>query len=249
MFLSPFEIDNKLQVSDIVSKDYRTADVFRRYGIGYCCGGKWPMDIACEMRGIDAGMLKQELETVTRTIQISTRLDFANWDIDFLLDYIINIHHRYLQVTLTETQQMLHEFTGEHIKKFPWLADLEIQFGLLINELLPSITQEEEVIFPYIRQLTHAHKYEEPYAALMIRTLRKPLQQTILKNYQTFTDIVLKIRQLTNTYIPPEKACISHRVMFAKLKELDNDLMQHLYLEQSVLFPRAMDIEKKLMDT
>lgn len=247
LFLQPFEINKKLPVAEIVARDYRTAEVFRKHGIGYCCGGKWPMELACEMRGIDAEKLQAELETATRTIHVSSMLNFADWDMDFLLDYIINIHHRYLKNTLPETRKVLHEFTAEHIKKYPYLADLEKQFDGLTTELLPSIRREEEIIFPYIRHLAHAQRHKEPYAALLIRTLRKPVEETMFRGHHIVTDIILSIRKLTNTYTTPENVCISHKVVIAKLKELDNDLMQHLYLEHSVLFPRALAIEKELL--
>lgn len=247
MFLKPFEINRKALVADIVAKDYRTADVFRKHGIGYCCGGKWPMEIACEMRDIDAVAMQAELEAATRTLHISTQTDFASWSIGFLIEYIVNIHHSYLKKSLSQTQQLLNEFAKEHIKKFPYLVELEKQFDLLIQQLLPSMQREEEVIFPYIRQIAHAHQHKEPYAALFVRTMRKPVEDTMFKGHEIVSDIILSIRQLTNTYTTPENVCISHKVVIAKLKELDNDLMQHLYLEQSVLFPRAMAIEKEVL--
>lgn len=248
MFLQPFEISRKALVADIVAKDYRTAEVFRRHGIGYCCGGKWPMEMACEMRGIDAEKIQAELEAAIRTIHVSTQLDFANWDIDFLIDYINYVHHRYLKKTLPETQLLLGEFAKEHIKKFPYLAELEKQFDLLLQQLLPSLQREEEVLFPYIRQMAHAHQHKEPYAALFIRTMRKPVEETMFKGHETVSSIILSIRELTNIYTTPENVCISHKVVIAKLKELDNDLMQHLYLEQSILFPKAMAIEKEVLN-
>lgn len=247
MFLQPFEINRKSLVADIVAKDYRTAEVFRKHGIGYCCGGKWPMEMACEMRGIDADKIHAELEAATRTIHVSNLIDFADWNIDFLIDYLINIHHRYLKKVLPETQQLLNEFVNEHIKKYPYLEELEKQFDLLIKQLLPSIQREEEVIFPYIRQIAHAHQHKEPYAALFVRTMRKPVEETMFKGHETVSEIILAIRTITNKYTTPENVCISHKVVIAKLKELDNDLMQHLYLEQSVLFPRAMAIEKEVL--
>lgn len=247
MFLKPFEISRKSLVADIVAKDYRTAEVFRKHGIGYCCGGKWPMEIACEMRGIDASAIQAELESAIRTINVSSLLDFADWDIDFLISYLINVHHRYLKKSLPETQKLLKEFAQEHIKKFPYLEDLERQFDLLIKQLMPSMEREEEVLFPYIRQIAHAHRHKESYAALLVRTLRKPVEETMFKGHETVTNIILSIRRLTSQYTTPENVCISHKVVIAKLKELDNDLMQHLYLEQSILFPRAMAIEREVL--
>lgn len=248
MFLQPFEITRKSLVADIVTQDYRTAAIFRKHGIGYCCGGKWPIDMACEMKGVDADKVHMELEAATRIIHVSTQLNFAEWDIDFLINYLINIHHHYLKKSLPETQLMLREFANEHSKKFTYLVALEKQFQLLGQQLFPLMHTEEEVIFPYIRQLAHTYRNKEPFAALFIRTMRKPIEETMLKGHETVTDIILSIRKLTNQYNTPENVCISHKVVIAKLKELDNDLMQHLYLEQSVLFPRSMAIEKEVLN-
>lgn len=247
MFLKTVEINNKSLVADIVAQDYRTVDVFRRHGIGYCCGGKWPLDIACEMQGVDAEKVRLELETATRTIQVSNRLDFTEWDVDFMIDYIINVHHRYLKVTLPETQQVLADFSKEHLKKFSWLADLELQFDLLIKQLMSAARQEEEVLFPYIRQIAHAHQSREPYAALLIRTLRKPVEDNMFKSHKTIAGIIMSIRDITNSYSTAENVCTSHKVVIAKLKELDIDISQHFYLEQSILFPRAIAIEKEVL--
>ena len=234
-------------MADIVALDYRTADVFRKYGIGYCCGGKWPIEIACQMKGVDADKVLRELEVATRNVSLTNHLDFESWNIDFLIDYLINVHHQFLKKMLPATQQLLQEFANEHIKKFPYLADLEKKFDLLIKQLLPSLQQEEEVIFPYIKQLSHAHRHKEPYAALLVRTLRKPVVETMYKGHEVLTDIIFSIRGMTNSYTPPENVCGSHKVVIAKLKELDNDLMQHLYLEQLFLFPRAIAIEKEVL--
>ena len=247
MFLQPFQISRKSLVADIVAGDYRTAEVFRKHGIGYCCGGKWPMEIACEMQDINPVMLQAELELAVRTNQVSNHVDFAECDTEFILDYIINVHHRYLKKSLNTTQEMLADFANEHVKKFTYLNELEIQFDSLVQKLRYDVQQEEEVLFPYIRHLAHAKKHKEPYAALLIKTLRKPIEETMFSSDNSIEEIILSIRNLAGGYEPPEKVCISHKVVLAKLKELDNDLMQHLYLEQSVLFPRAMAFEKELL--
>ncbi|MEO5595076.1 MAG: hypothetical protein ABIR15_04535 [Chitinophagaceae bacterium] len=52
---------------------------------------------------------------------------------------------------------------------------------------------------------------------------------------------------VNNSFLPPENACVSHIVTLSRLKELDNDMMQHIYLENEILFPRALAIERELM--
>lgn len=248
MFLDSLPIDPKLLVSDIVARDYRTAEVFSSYGIGYCCGGKWPLDIACQLRGVDLEMVKTDLETATRNIQLYNQLDYPGWDIDFLINYILNVHHRYINHALPITRESLRDFTKEHLKKFGYLELLEHQLGKLSKLLQLSIQQEEEVLFPYIRHIAHAHKDKESYAALLVKTLRKPIEDILFKNHDIVMEIIVSMRNLTNSYSIPGNACTNHKVVFYRLKELDNDLMQHFYLEQSVLFPKAIAIERELLD-
>ena len=248
MFLKQFEITKDLPVADIVTKDYRTADIFRKHGISYCCAGKHPLQDACDMRGIDADEIKRELEKMTRKVSISPFIDFVDWDIGFLLDYILNVHHVYLDKALPSLQILLRDFVQNHGKKHPYLEELERQFNLLVRSLRSSMAKEEGEIFPYIRQVLHAHKHKEPYAGLFIRTLRKPVEEALFKGHEITANLILSIRQLTQTYTSPENVCLNHKVIIAKLKELDNDLVQHIYLEESVLFPKVLQMEKELLD-
>jgi regulator of cell morphogenesis and NO signaling len=248
MFLQSFEIKRQSTVSDIVSRDFRTAEVFRRHGIPYCCGARWPVEVACEMHGVNLETLKSELQTTMRTIHVSNQTDFTKWETNFLIDYIINIHHHYLKKMLPGTVKALEDFVNEHASKYPYLRDLKKNFDTLSKELMNDIGSDEEVLFPYIRQLAHAHKHNEPYAALFIKTLRKPVDEIMFKSHAHITGLMMKIRELTDSYNPPVNACVSHKVVLAQLKELDNDLMQHLFLEESILFPRALKIENEVLN-
>jgi len=248
MFLKTFDINNNSSVTDIVEYDYRTADIFRKYGISYCCGGKWSLEMACQVVGVELDKIREELESSIRSLQVSTQLDFEKWDVVFLIDYIVNIHHGYLKKTIPELKELIREFVKEHLKKFSYLPELERMIDLLAKKIMPSMQQEEDVIFPYIRQIAHAHKHQEPYAALFIRTLRKPVEEIMFKGHESVMNIIDTIRKLTKNYSIPEKTCTSHKVVFGKLKEMDNDLMQHLYLEDKILFPQVLTIEKELLN-
>ncbi|HUR65306.1 MAG TPA: DUF542 domain-containing protein [Chitinophagaceae bacterium] len=240
-------ITDKSFVSDIVADDYRTADVFRKHGISYCCGGKWPLFMVCETNGLDVKKIQEELEMATRTMVISNLIDFTAWDTSLLIGYITGVHHNYLKASLPQTRQMLAEFVEEHRKRFPHLDDLEMKFRLLDKQLRTVMEMEENVLFPYIKQLDNAYRAEESYAVLLVRTLRKPVDDLII-SHKKISELILLIRGLTDHYIPPSNACISHKVVMSKLKELDTDLEQHLYLEGAVLFARTTAIEKELLD-
>ncbi len=241
-------IDQNLLVSDIVSNDYRTADVFRKHGIDFCCGGKWSLKMVCETKNLDIAIIKKELEEAIRIIHLPNTLRFDEWNIDFLTDYIINVHHQYLRKALPEAKDFLVNFVAGHQKKFPYLPDLLNVFVELSNEMFPHLQQEEIIIFPYITQIAHAYNSKESYAGLLVRTLRKPVENVMQHEHESVNKSLHQMRQLTNHYALPEDACVSHKVAFLKLLEIDNDLVQHMYLENDILFPRAIAMEKELLE-
>jgi regulator of cell morphogenesis and NO signaling len=247
MFLNQYSINENSFISDIVTHDYRTADVFRRYGIEYCCGGKWTLEAVCMMKGIDLVQIKKELEQAIRNIQVSNFLRFDEWPVDFLSDYIVNVHHNYLKQTMPEVRKMLRSFVEEHVKKYPYLRELESAFLQLNREVFPHMNQEEEILFPYIKQIYHAYTSRESYASLLVRTLRKPVEEVMAKEHESAIKHLQKFRTLSGDYTPPVNACVSHKVTLAKLRELDNDLSQHIHLENNILFPKAIAIEKDLL--
>jgi regulator of cell morphogenesis and NO signaling len=241
-------IDQNLLVSEIVNNDYRAADVFRRYGIDFCCGGKWPLKAVCDSRNLDIATIKKELEEAVRTIHLPNTLNFEQWDIDFLSDYIVNVHHEYLREALPEARDYLVNFMEGHQKKYPYLVDLLRIFTALCKEMIPHLEEEENIIFPYIRQIAHAYHSNESYAGLLVRTLRKPVENVMHHEHESVNRSLRQMRQLTDHYTPPEGACISHKVTLSKLLEIDDDLIQHIHLENDILFPRAIAMEKELLE-
>ena len=247
MFLTAFEIRDDSLVTDIVLQDYRSSGIFRKHGIEYCCGGRIPLQTACEIRGLDLNSIKKELSDTLRVIQVSSSVNFNGWDTDFLIDYIIHVHHASLVRSFPDIVESLERFVKGHLSKYPYLGELVEFVCRLRDNLLPQMEQEEQIIFPYIKQITHAYKNNESYASLLVRTLRKPVESSMNREQVNTKKYLHKIRELTGCYTPPPNACISHKVSFSQLKELDNDLMQHLFLENEILFPKALQMERELL--
>ena len=148
MFLKSHTINGASFVTDIVTNDYRTAEIFRKYGIEFCCGGKWPLEMVCHTKNIDIRILTKELEEASRNVQLPNSLPFKEWDIDFLADYIVHVHHHYLKDQLPEIKETLRKFAEEHQEKYFYLKELEKTFLQLYNEMLPHLQQEKKLFFP-----------------------------------------------------------------------------------------------------
>ncbi|OPZ17070.1 MAG: Iron-sulfur cluster repair protein YtfE [Bacteroidetes bacterium ADurb.BinA245] len=247
MYLEKQKLNRNLTISEIVNKDYRTADVFKKHGIEYCCGGSLPFFEACSLKGIDEKLISHELEIAMADTNTSNTINFSLWDTDFLIDYIVMVHHQYLKTALPQVKYYVDEFVANHQNKFSYLPELKETIDQLAKTFAPHMQQEEEVIFPYIRQLHHAFSSKEPYVRLLVRTMRKPIDVIMESEHHSTSQTLLRLSELTGDYTPPPNACTSHKVTFAKLNEVANDLSRHVYLEMDILFPRAIAMEKELL--
>lgn len=247
MSLENINFNESSFVTEIVTQDYRAADVFLKYGIDFCCGGKLPLEMACKARDLDAATVLKELRHALRKTSSNIIFEFDDWGLDFLADYILNIHHRYLEKALPEANEYVNRFLLGHRKKYPELAELEIIMKKMMKEIPPHMKKEEEIIFPYIKQIYHAFQHKESYASLLIRTLRKPVEEVMQGEHEAVGKQLHRMREITNNYTLPEKPCVTHRVTFSKLQELDINLVQHIHLENNILFPKAIAMEKKLL--
>ncbi|MGZ3910794.1 MAG: DUF542 domain-containing protein [Flavisolibacter sp.] len=233
-------------ISEMVRSDYRTADVLNKHGINYCCGGNITLAEACTARNIDPVILEEELAQATKTIHLPNSLPYEQWSIDFLIEYIINIHHAYLKQTLPVLEATLVSFVSSHQKQYRELTEVQQTFQTLLPLLSLHQQQEEDIIFPYIRQLANAYRRKESYGSLFVRTLRKPLGR-LEAEFNRVGQLLEQLRSLTHYYIFPENACTRHRVVFQKLQEFDGDLVQHRHLESHYLFPKAIRLEEALL--
>jgi regulator of cell morphogenesis and NO signaling len=234
-------------VSEIVRSDYRTAEVFKQYGINYCCGGQVSLAEACMIKGIDYKTVEERLCNATRNIYVNNALQFYNWKTDFLIDYIINVHHAYLEATIPALKSVMLSFIDGHKKKFPELDKILIAFTGLTSILLLQNKHEEEVTFPYIKQLDNTHRRKEVYGNLFVRTLRKPLGNFEKEN-NTIRKLLEELQLVANGYQFPSNACTNHQVIYHRLKEFHGDLVQHKHLENNILYPKAIALEKDLLE-
>lgn len=234
-------------VSQIVQTDYRMADVFQKWGINFCCAGNQPLADACSSQNINPAEVQADMQRAAKTVRLSNALPFAQWPLPFLVDYLVYVHHGYVRQTLPALQETLSTYVAGHLKKYPYLFDVERAFRDLATELLEKMRFEEESIFPYARQVSHTFERQEVYGPLFVRTLRKPLDEVVRTGHNRLVALQVSLRTLTNHYVFAADVCTNHRVIYHKLKEFDDDLTQHNHLENEILFPKVLEMEKSLL--
>jgi regulator of cell morphogenesis and NO signaling len=240
--------DFDIPISELVQQDYRMADVFKKHQLSFCCSREILLKSACEARKLDYELVVNELQDATRNIQVSNSLPFGEWKTDFLIDFISNIHHEYIYRVMPVLKNSLQSFALGHQKNYPEFTAVAQLFEKLSVILFLHNTHEDEIIFPYIKQIDTAYRRKEPYGNLFVRTLRKPLNN-IEREHVQILELLKGLKTMTQKFTIPEKACVSFGVLYKKLEEFYNNLMQHKYLEHKILFPKALAIEQNLLQT
>ncbi|HEV7333008.1 MAG TPA: DUF542 domain-containing protein [Flavisolibacter sp.] len=234
-------------VSQIVRNDYRTADVFKKYGINYCCGGDLPLEEACALHKIDKTVLEEDLEQATRNFALPSSTAFAQWPLAFLIDYITHVHHGYIRNVLPSLKSLMNSYVPGHLKKFPHLAAVQETFNHLASEVEEHTAREEESIFPYVKQIINTYNRKEVYGNLFVRTMSKPLADMVKVEHGRIAIHLKHLRELTGNYSFVPDACTNYQVLYNKMKEFDADMVQHKHLENNILFPRVLEMEKSLL--
>jgi regulator of cell morphogenesis and NO signaling len=231
-------------IGQIVANDYRTAAVFKKYEIDFCCNGNRLLQDVCKQQSLKYADILDELQ---RKIAASTKsvFDYANWDIDFLADYVVQQHHKYVEAKIKEIQPYLTKICEVHGKMHPELFDIKSLFEESAEDLGKHLKKEELILFPFIKTLV-AHKREKLPAKIPdFETVENPIAM-MHQDHDDEGERFRQIAKLSNNYTPPVDACNTYKVAFGLLQEFEADLHLHIHLENNILFPKAIQLEKEI---
>ncbi|MEZ5022535.1 MAG: iron-sulfur cluster repair di-iron protein [Chitinophagales bacterium] len=232
------------QIGQIVADDYRTASVFKNYGIDFCCNGNRSIQEACEKKGLAYDKIILELESVAINNSSDTT-DYSTWPLDLLADYVEKKHHRYVENRIPELKAYLSKIRKVHGDRHPELIEIEEQFNASAGDLTMHMKKEEIMLFPYIRKMVTTPKNSKNGEAPHFGTVKNPIQM-MMHEHNVEGDRFRKISELSDNYNPPKDACNTYKVAFSMLKEFEDDLHLHIHLENNILFPKAIEMEQKL---
>jgi regulator of cell morphogenesis and NO signaling len=211
------------RVGEIAAHHPMSTRVFDRHGIDFCCGGGIALRQACDRRGLDTPQILAEIEAATSSDDAS--LD--RWDeasVEDLIHHIVDAYHVPLREELPRLELMAQKVVRVHGDKDPErFASLLETFLQLQSELEDHLQREEEVLFPAILQ--HAAR-----SSIAI--------EPFVDDHSAAGQALARLRELTDGYRAPAKACNTWRALWHGLEELEKSLHHHIHLENNVLFPK-----------
>lgn len=226
---------SKKPVGEIVAEDYRTAQVLRSYGLDFCCGGGKTLEKACSSKKVEVDLVISELESLNKVKE--TEDNYNEWSLDFLADYIVNNHHSYVRKMLPELAFYAEKVSRVHGDRDPELNEIRELVYVLQKEMMVHLQKEEEDLFPQIKDLVRESKKG---------SVKEAIVEALEDEHDSAGELMAQIETLTKGFNPPSSACSSYRVLFQNLEGFQNDLHKHVHLENNILFPKALKMERSL---
>lgn len=212
-------------LADLATAHPGASRVFHRYGLDFCCGGRRPLTDVCRERGLDETEIVDAIERESAADATKIRWDTA--PISELVAFIVSRYHDRLRTELPELIALAYKVENRHADKATCPRGLADHLVEVRDNVVMHLAKEERVLFPLILDG-------------MGRMASGPIR-VMEQEHDDHRENLLRTRALTKNFTPPEEACTSWRALYLRLDELEADLMEHIHLENNVLFPRALE--------
>jgi|SaaInlV_120m_DNA_2_1039728.scaffolds.fasta_scaffold00934_12 regulator of cell morphogenesis and NO signaling len=236
------KINRHKKVGEIVSENIKAAHVFKKHNIDFCCGGGKEIHKACKQNKIDYSKIKKELLAVN---DVRKKYDYDSWDLNRLIDHIVDFHHKYVNESIIQIREYGKKVSKVHGHHYKEVIKIGKAFNELANELINHMNKEEILLFPYIKRLNDAKNDIEIEKNLVFRSVINPINMMEYE-HKYASQIVKKIKKLSSNYKAPTESCNTHKAFYSKLEEFEKDLFIHIHLENNILHPKAINLERKL---
>lgn len=227
-------------VGEIVAENFRTAQVFTKYGIDFCCGGNISLSEASKKQNVDLNLLEDELKAIKK---LEKDIDYINFDTKKLIEHIVEVYHKYIREVAPSINLQLNKLCQVHGNNHPELYDIEILFKEVADTLLVHMQKEEQILFPLIEELEKRKQTNQLSNGLM--PVEMPIK-VMEQEHQEEGARFLQISNLSNRYQVPADGCQTYQATYAMLAEFEEKLHTHIHLENNILFPLAKNISIKL---
>jgi regulator of cell morphogenesis and NO signaling len=232
-----------MTLADLAATSLSATRILEHHGLDYCCGGKQPFDQACLAKGVKPSSILREIEEA-KVATVAER-DWQTAPLDELVKHIVGTHHEYLKMDLPVLGHRMDKVAAVHGAHDPeMLPRMAGVFAALRAEMEMHMHKEETILFPFIEQYGRAQAQNRPMPPVPFGTIANPIAM-MEREHVSAGGAIAEMRTMTNDFELPAYACSTVRALYEGLQVLEADLHVHIHLENNILFPRAIALEKR----
>lgn len=238
------QVTGDTSIGELLAMHPAATSVFEIVGIDTCCGQLRSLRDACASASLNTDEAIELLEGRAITTSLPLLPQQPDTPLSELTQAIVKHHHRRARKRLVALIQSARSLCGAHAGRFPELRRVRDQIEKLARTLIPHMINEERFLFPYISTFDTGAPNKEMIVPLF-GTVALPLQ-SLRHDHSDDLQTIATLREVTRNFSVPEGACPRFRSFYAELADFAGELQQHVHIEDDMLFPRAVDMEKRL---
>lgn len=228
-------------LGDFVAQYPKARIVFEKFGFDYCCGGKQNIKSAAIEKNVETKKLILELETaINESNEKKAEKIWINEPLSKVTEHIFSTHHAFLHKELPYIDKLMDKVVLVHGPKHgDFLNRLIVIYKVFKEKLEQHLNDEETLLFPYIKELEESANSKNPD-----KETKKFLKivNELNAEHDDAGDLLREMRNLTSDYTLPSDACKSFEELYERMQAIEDDLHEHIHLENTVLFPRLVVI-------
>jgi len=234
---------DKKKIADIVDNNYVNASVLYYFGISFFDYSEETLEQACLEKGLDVNIVIKKLEADPGD-NSSDLLALQEYPIDLIIEYLKHAHYIFIKQKLPYLAQLIKNLEVKKGIHEGISKDLKFVFPLFVEDFIHHIYEEEDTLFSYVADL-NGYIRGNTNASVVYMQMEKNSLQKFAMEHEQHDDEMRGIRNITNDYKVAEGTSLPLKVIYSELQKLEEDLKTHARIENEVLFPKALQLEKE----
>jgi len=230
-------------IRQIVATQPSAASVLKRFDIDICAEADRSLDQACADLQLSVDQVLEKLADAYTRERGVPPADPSALPVTRLIQHIVRVHHQCVRQELPHLAGMAQSVAVERSDRAPELHTVAALLHDLRAGMFAHIEREEQVLFPFIAQMDQNMIVASTHACF--NTVRKPIS-VMLRDHNEAGRTMAELNRVTNGFQTPAWACATHTALYSGLRAFQADLVQHVHLENDILFPRAAAMETAL---
>ena len=232
----------KKRILDLIEENYVFASVLHHFGIDFYDYPEFKFAETCLNKGLKPELVIAGLEDVIEEDHEHFQY-LMSLPVDVVICYLKHKHYSFIKQTLPYLAKLIHSYPINNEPSI--IKDIRSKFPVFVEDFIRHMHQEESYTFPFIQDIDGAIKGRINFSKLFF-SLKKDSIEEIAQNHLDQDDIMLDIRNLTNNYALEKEHPVLLKVIYSELQSFEKNLIIHARIENEVLLPKALLLEKEL---
>lgn len=231
-------------INDLVAENHVRASVLYYFGVRFYDYQEATLEQVCKQHGLNPARVAAELESLS-TSPVTKTAQLRALPVDLVMEYLKHAHYLFVKKRLPYIGQLIDGLSEVNFRYVSLSRDIKEVFPLFVEDFIHHIYEEEDTLFSYINQLTRFLSGEISGSKLFYSMERQSIQTFALHHSEDCHEME-GFRKITNNYAYCDEADLHIKVLFNELAQFEKDLIAHAKIEDDILFPKALQLERQV---